>query len=741
MKYKRVLDTNLDQFVNDDLLSVCDCLDPQCSDNEHVLCLENLYSVIVKACLLSAQQSIPQSGNRPRDVKCVMPGFNEYVKEYRDIALSWHKLWKCQGKPRSGHVSEMRRVTRAQYHYRVKCVKQQQNAIRSEKMAQCIKSSNQRDLWNLVRYKKKSGGLPSTVDGCNDPDGISKIFASKYKTLYNSVGFNDGDLNNLCNRVSNAVDSGCLQNALFTLDHIQKALSFLKTNKHDGRVGLYSDGIIHGTVKLHKLLVKVFNCMLVHGCSPDDMLQGTLSPIVKDKRGKLNNSDNFRSICLQNVLCKLMDMVVLLKESACLCTSDMQFGFKPGLSTALASTVFLETTDYYVGNGGNVYALALDATKAFDRVNYIKLFTLLESRNLNPCYIRYLLNNYIHQKLRVTYNGASSDWFGVSNGVKQGAVLSPTLYSVYVDNLLCKIRDQGLGCHIGNVCCGVIGYADDLLLLAPTRESLQHMISICEAYASEYDIKFNGLKSQLMVFGKCSGNISVCVSGENVKVVRQMKYLGNMISNCTYDPLITNVRNDFICKVNSFLANFSHVSSQVKNSLFQNYCFSLYGSNLCMLDHSSISQLSIAWRKAVRRIWNIPYKTHSRLLPHISQCLPIDLILYKRFMKHFISGLNHKNESVRNVFASSLYHSSRLSNNFRFVAQMCKLGIPRAQELHVNTCVGAIVDRFYSTISESDIQTAQQIRELCIIRDKACVEEWLLSKEEINLILYHLSTS
>ena len=60
----------------------------------------------------------------------------------------------------------------------------------------------------------------------------------------------------------------------------------------------------------------------------------------------------------QFVLCKLMDMVILLKESACLCTSDMQFGFKPELSTSLATTVFLETADYYVRNGGNVYALA-----------------------------------------------------------------------------------------------------------------------------------------------------------------------------------------------------------------------------------------------------------------------------------------------------------------------------------------------------------------------------------------------
>ena len=185
-------------------------------------------------------------------------------------------------------------------------------------------------------------------------------------------------------------------------------------------------------------------------------------------------------------------------------------------------------------------------------------------------------------------------------------MLSPTFYGVYVDNLLCKMKDLRAGCHIGDLCCGLIGYADDLLLLAPTIESLKHMFSVCEAYASEYDIKFNGLKSQLMVFGKINRNVNVCVNGENVKVVSQMKYLGNIISYSIDDPLITNVRNDFVSKVDSFLGNFSYVSSFVKNDLFQKYCLSLYGCNLCMLGHNSIKHLSVAWRKAVRRMWNVP---------------------------------------------------------------------------------------------------------------------------------------
>jgi hypothetical protein len=471
------------------------------------------------------------------------------------------------------------------------------------------------------------------------------------------------------------------------------------------------------------------------------MLLGKLTPIVKDRRAKLNSSDNFRSICLQNVFCKLMDLMILYKESDHLITSDMQFEFKPESSTALATSMFLETTDYYVRKGGNVFALALDASKAFDRVNFIKIFQLLEQRNVNPVYIRFLIRNYMKQQLRVMYNGEASDYFNVSNGVKQGAVLSPSLFSVYVDNLLCKMKASHLGCHIGDVCCGIIGYADDILLLAPTVKSLESMIRVCEEYASDYDIKFNGNKSQLMIFGDCKHDINIFVNHEKLEVVSEMKYLGHIITNSIHDPMISNVMNDFVCKVNSFLANFSSVSSNVRNNLFQQYCMSLYGSNACMLSHSDANNVNVAWRKAIRRVWKLPYKTHCALVPHIAKSLPVKFVMCKRFSKHFLAGINHKNKSVCAVFRSSMYYSSRLSNNFRFIAQICKIGFWKMAKMQKGACVNTIEKVFECSSQESDIRVAAQIRELCIKRDCNLLDEWVLDRCDINFILSELCTN
>ncbi len=68
----------------------------------------------------------------------------------------------------------------------------------------------------------------------------------------------------------------------------------------------------------------------------------------------------------------------------------------------------------------------------------------------------------INQKLRVTFNGYSSEWFNLTNEVKQGGVLSPTLFGVYVDGMLLQVKESGIEHHIGDVYCGGLGYTNDL---------------------------------------------------------------------------------------------------------------------------------------------------------------------------------------------------------------------------------------------------------------------------------------
>ena len=87
---------------------------------------------------------------------------------------------------------------------------------------------------------------------------------------------------------------------------------------------------------------------------------------------------------------------------------------------------------------------------------------------------------YTNHNARVVWNGVQSRWFGVLNGVKQGGVLSPILFCVYIDDLLKSLEEANVGCYIGSCFVGVLAYADDLVLLAPTATAMRRMLHICD---------------------------------------------------------------------------------------------------------------------------------------------------------------------------------------------------------------------------------------------------------------------
>ena len=126
----------------------------------------------------------------------------------------------------------------------------------------------------------------------------------------------------------------------------------------------------------------------------------------------------------------------------------------------------------------------LDARKAFDRVCYSELFNILLDKKVCPRIVQLLCYMYLNQACCVKWNSKNSSDFTVSNGVKQGAVISPILFSAYMDILFKQLKHNGIGCHIGPVYAGAFGYADDVALVAPSLYSLKCMIATCEEFAS-----------------------------------------------------------------------------------------------------------------------------------------------------------------------------------------------------------------------------------------------------------------
>ena len=158
-------------------------------------------------------------------------------------------------------------------------------------------------------------------------------------------------------------------------------------------------------------------------------------------------------------------------------------------------------------NNSKVHCMMIDASQAFDKVHYVKLFELLLEKGLCPIVARFLATMYTQQQLRVKWGSHLSHSFRVKNGVKQGGVLSPILFSVYMDKLLNLLEKSGYGCYIGTMFLGALGYADDVTVMAPTYISLKFMLKIVSEFGKEYHVKFNPSKSQFIVFSKNDMNV------------------------------------------------------------------------------------------------------------------------------------------------------------------------------------------------------------------------------------------
>ena len=94
-------------------------------------------------------------------------------------------------------------------------------------------------------------------------------------------------------------------------------------------------------------------------------------------------------------------------------------------------------------------------------------------RELSLLVLRLLFFMYTNQTLRVKWGSVMSEFFTVMNGVKQGGVLSPVLFAVYTDGLLLRLRESGIGCHMGGHYAGVLAYADDITLISPSMTGLR----------------------------------------------------------------------------------------------------------------------------------------------------------------------------------------------------------------------------------------------------------------------------
>jgi uncharacterized protein YerC len=548
-------------------------------------------------------------------------------------------------------------------------VKKDQEQLRAAKMADALSENRGRDFWleaKRIRSSKK-GSFVNVVDDRVGEREISEVFGEKYRQLYQSVPYDVTEMAEFKDYVEGRVSTHCDASRCYCSHvvrayDVKNALNQMKMNKNDGGLGLWSNHLMHGPPRLHILLSLLFTSMLKHGHVPHEFKVSTLLPIPKDLSKSVHVSDNYRPIALSSVVCKVFDHIILDKHKNSLCSSGLQHGFKKKHSTVTCSFVLQEVIEYYRLNGSTVYNVFLDASRAFDRVHYTKLFKLLLKRNVCPLVIRFLIVMYTNQSIRVRWAGETSENYGMCNGVRQGGVLSPLLFAVYIDEMLNRLKEADIGCHIGREYLGALAYADDICLVAPSVDAMNQMLHVCEKFAHDYYVKFNPHKSALVVH-KPSGSSNCCIDKVNrcikfmnecVPLVDSYKHLGIYIGKNAQQSCISNAASQLYGRTNVINAQFRFAQQKTLYFLFKTYCVHMYGCELWDISSRALSTYATAFRKCQRNVLNVPYRTHCKYLPFLCNDKPAEFFIYNRivnFLRYIYVSDNHAVQSLsRNLF-------------------------------------------------------------------------------------------
>ena len=197
-------------------------------------------------------------------------------------------------------------------------------------MAEAISCNNQRNLWREA--KALCGGhnkLPNIIDSNKGDENIAPIFYDKYKSLYNTVSYSNHAMDELKLEIDNMIKNQCsassnVRNVVKNnnINHLHvlhrkdlvDAINKLKDDKRDDS-GLFTNHLKYASDKFITILNMLFNAMLRHGVSPDDLLLGTMFPLIKNSRDNIQSSDNYRAITIGTCISKLFDVILLDKQA------------------------------------------------------------------------------------------------------------------------------------------------------------------------------------------------------------------------------------------------------------------------------------------------------------------------------------------------------------------------------------------------------------------------------------------
>ena len=642
------------------LNSVPICSDCNCNNTDHLSALKNAYDKFTNSLILSGKKVCSSTRTTNTSRRKSIPGWSQYVKDNHDTAIDSYRTWRDNGKPRQGPIFVNYNRSKLNYKYAVRAVKRNAETVKADNAANKLCNNDYSGFWKAVsKFNNNNVVLPQQIGCTIGEKNICNKWKSHFSNVYNSVSDSSDNVFHKINVNHISVDSGLW----FSDAQMLIALSGLKFNKSCGYDCIFAEHIKYCSASMLRFLCKLFNSFLSHGYLPDAFMSVMIKPIFK-KGGSVCNWDSYRPIALANCLSKLYEALLRDKIYIYLATCTNQFGYKRKSGTDLCLYTFKQIIECYTSSDSNVYCCFLDASRAYDRVSHKKLFNMLVSREVPLIFIRILAYWYKFQTLLIKWGNCFSDYFTVSNGVRQGSLLSPYLFCIYVDNISERLNKTKIGCKVMELIVNHLFYADDLCLFSPSSRGLQILLNICHECASKLNIIFNESKCKIIVFKSLSYRNVVSpifsLGQYNLDECYSYKYLGHLICNDLNDNIDINRQcRSIYARGNSLIRKFHRCSDDVKVTLFKSYCSSLYTGQLWYRYSQSVyRKINVAYHGVFKKFLNFPRSTSNSLL-----FVYYDVSTFQELIRKYVNSFRLRLCKSDNLLIVNLLNCNRMSSS------------------------------------------------------------------------------
>ena len=360
-------------------------------------------------------------------------------------------------------------------------------------------------------------------------------------------------------------------------------------------------------------LLSLFNYCFHHGVAPEAWFKTIIKPIPKSNLRSQSPAD-YRGISLQSFVAKTFSRLLNSRLREWLecndALSDEQNGFRTDRCCQDHIFALTSTIENRMARKEDTFACFIDFKKAFDCVNRDLLWKKLAVRfGLSGKFLLALKALYKDVCCSVDVNHTLTDWFDVNNGVKQGCILSPTLFAMFIDDLVTELKVKQLGVNCQTCMLSCLLYADDIVLLAPSAKNLQGLINVVAEWCMKWNMHLNLEKTNVVHFrknlrSKARSTFHFTFRGDEISYTSQYKYLGLVLNeHLNWSNSLENI----VCKANRALALLNHrmratggFHLKTYTLLFNQLVQPIIMTNACIWGHKEYPKIANIQHRAMR---------------------------------------------------------------------------------------------------------------------------------------------